>query len=201
MPDWVRMLRPLAAGEGPVSVPEDLPYRDLVPARLVDAAVLVPILSDGEAYRVVLTVRTHELREHAGQISFPGGRVDLADRSRLDAALRETSEEVGIAPHQVLAVGCLDPIITITGYTVIPFVGLVQEPVQLTPEPGEVAEIFTVPLSHLADPANHQRRQATYRGQRREFSVIAHATHYIWGATAAMLVDLGRRVGHTWPPP
>jgi len=161
-----------------------------VPRRRRQAAVLVPILHYSEAPSLLLTRRSDRLPEHPGQIAFPGGSLSPADPDSVAAALREAEEEVALAPECVEVIGRLDPYETITGYRVEPIVGLVTPPVDLRPDPAEVAELFEVPLDFVLDPANHQRHGRDYNGVRREFYAIVYKDRYIWGATAHMLVNL-----------
>lgn len=164
------------------------------PRKLKPAAVLLPIIAREEP-TVLFTRRTPHLARHAGQVSFPGGRVDENDPSLVQAALRETLEETGIGADYVSVAGYLDAYETGTGFAIVPVVGLLREGFALQPDPGEVDEIFEVPFSFLADPANRQRRSADYRGRRREFYAFNYGSHYIWGATAAILVGFIERLG------
>lgn len=158
--------------------------------RLTPAAVLVPIVLHPEAPTVLLTLRTDHLYDHAGQVSFPGGKLDPGDRDGRDAALRETEEEIGIDRDAVEVIGTLDPYITRTGFAVEPVVGFLRPPVAPRPDPFEVAEVFEVPLAFLIDRANHQRHSREYEGRTRHFYAMPYRRHYIWGATAGMLVNL-----------
>ena len=158
-----------------------------------DAAVLAPLIDRGGEMSVLLTRRADGLRSHPGQIGFPGGRVEPGDRGPIDAALRETEEEIGLPRARVEVVGCLDTCITGTGYRVVPVVGIVAAPFALADlalAPAEVAEAFEMPLSFALDPRNHVRRTAVARGVRRSFYVLPYGDRYIWGATARMLVNL-----------
>jgi len=162
-------------------------------ADMKPAAVLVPLIDHPAGMTVLLTKRTEHLTDHAGQISFPGGRTEPEDRDAVDTALRETEEEIGLARAKVDVVGCLDTCMTGTGYRVVPVVGLISAPFEiaaLTLDSFEVAEAFEVPLDFVLDPANHARRTAVRHGQRREFYVLPFEDRYIWGATARMLVNL-----------
>ncbi len=158
--------------------------------RLTPAAVLVPIVARPDGPTILLTQRTDHLPDHPGQISFPGGRIEPGDRDEVDAALRETEEEVGLARDHVEVLGRLDDYAVRTGYLVTPVVGLVSPPFELTPDPIEVAEIFEVPLGFLLNSANHSRGQRVYKGVAREFHVLTYEQRYIWGATAGMLINL-----------
>ncbi|GAC1341291.1 MAG: hypothetical protein NVSMB18_13100 [Acetobacteraceae bacterium] len=165
---------------------------DLGP-KLVHAAVLVPILH-GAAPGVLLTKRTSHLTAHAGQVAFPGGRIDPGDASPEAAALREAHEEIGLAPEHVELIGRLRDYATGTGFRISPVLALLPDGLQYTPSPDEVETIFTLPLGVLLDPAAPERRRAEFRGRNREFWVWPHAEHYIWGATAAILVELAQRL-------
>ncbi len=154
------------------------------------AAVLIPIVSGRPQLTVLLTQRSEELPTHAGQIAFPGGKIDAGDASPLAAALRETQEETGIAAQFVKPVGYLEPFETGTGFHIVPVVGVVLPGFELVPEPGEVTDIFEVPLAFLMNPANHQRKKAMWKGRMREYHALPYQDRYIWGATAGMLVDL-----------
>jgi len=157
------------------------------------AAVLVPLIDRPAGMTVLLTRRTEHLTDHAGQISFPGGRTEPADRDAVDTALRETEEEIGLARAAVEVVGCLDTCMTGTGFRVVPVVGLIAAPFEITAltlDSFEVAEAFEVPLDFVLNPTNHARRTAVRHGHRREFYVLPYEDRYIWGATARMLVNL-----------
>ena len=159
---------------------------------LKPAAVLVPIVEHADGLTILLTKRTDHLADHAGQVSFPGGRIEPEDHDPEHAALREAHEEVGLAADQVEIVGRLDMYHTRTGYEVYPVVGLVRPPLSLMPDPYEVAEVFEVPLSFVLDPVNHELHQRELRGRMRTFYVLPYQDRYIWGATAAMLVNLAQ---------
>jgi 8-oxo-dGTP pyrophosphatase MutT (NUDIX family) len=160
---------------------------------LREAAVLVPVVRrDGEP-RLILTRRNDSLRHHAGQISFPGGRIE-ADESPLRAALREAEEEIGLPPDATEALGYLDPLATITGFRVVPVLGLVHGEPILRPDPGEVAETFEVPLAFVLDPANLEEHAREFRGRVRHYHVIRWRHYDIWGATASMIANLARRL-------
>jgi 8-oxo-dGTP pyrophosphatase MutT (NUDIX family) len=160
--------------------------------KLTPAAVLMPIVAKPEP-TVLLTQRTETLSRHAGQVSFPGGRVDDADESPLAAALRETQEETGIAPDFIRVAGYMEGYETGTGFAILPVVGVVKEGFTLMPNPAEVHDIFEVPLAFLLDPKNRERQSREWQGQRREFYAFNYGSHYIWGATAAILVNFAER--------
>jgi len=160
-------------------------------AAQIPAAVLVPLIEREGGLTVMLTQRTAHLANHAGQISFPGGRLEDCDGGdAFVCALRETAEETGLAAAHVEVVGRLDDYVTGTGFRVVPVVGLVRPPFELNPDPFEVAEIFEVPLDFFLDPANHQRHSRIYEGRERAFYAMPWQERFIWGATAGMLVNL-----------
>ena len=153
------------------------------------AAVLVPVISRGTDLSVLFTRRTDHLYDHAGQISFPGGRAEPHEENAAQTALRETEEEIGLAAGRVEILGSLSEYVTVTGYRVTPVVGLVRAPLELKPDDFEVAEIFEVPLRFLLDPSNHQRNSVVHLGRRRYYYALPYAQYYIWGATAGMLMN------------
>jgi 8-oxo-dGTP pyrophosphatase MutT (NUDIX family) len=158
------------------------------------AAVLVPLLERDEGLTVLLTRRTDHLPDHPGQISFPGGRVESRDVSVMETALRETEEEIGLGRAYVEVVGLLDCYDTVTGYRITPVVGFVSSGYSLHPDPAEVAEVLEVPFAFLLDPGNRQVRHVTVGGKRRTFYAFDYGPHFIWGATAGMLVGFLRRL-------
>lgn len=170
---------------------------DLAPRELLPAAVLVPVLH-GPAPGILLTKRTAHLTSHAGQVAFPGGRIDPEDADAEAAALREAEEEIGLDPARVELLGRLPDYVTGTGYRVTPVLGLLGARLDLhrdlTPSPEEVEAVFQLPLAVLLDPDAPQRRRAHFRGRWREFWVWPHPEHYIWGATAGILVHLAKRL-------
>ena len=169
----------------------ETPGADL--ASLIPAAVLVAIAT-GPAPGVLLTRRTAHLRQHSGQVSFPGGRMDPTDASPEAAALREANEEVGLDPGHAEILGRLHDYATGSGYRITPVLALLSPGYITSASAHEVADIFQLPLSVLLDPAAPQRQRAMFKGVWREYWVWPHAEHYIWGATAAMLVHLARRL-------
>lgn len=162
---------------------------------LTPAAVLFPIVLRDDGQTVLLTQRTAHLKDHGGQISFPGGRVEVEDQSPIHTALRETEEEIGLAREHVEVLGFLPEYRTGTGFRVTPVVALVTPPFDLALDPFEVAEAFEVPLAFLLDPANHKRHSLHYRGALRHFFAMPYGDYFIWGATAGMIRSLTERLG------
>lgn len=161
---------------------------------LAEAAVLCPIVARPDGLHVILTRRSDALRSHSGQVAFPGGRRDPGDASLAAAALREAEEEIGLPPGMVDLVGPIDGHETVTGFAVTPFVGFVDPAFVARPDPAEVAEVFETPLGFLMDPANRETHHRDWNGTRRYFYAIPWRGHYIWGATARMLVGLSDRI-------
>jgi 8-oxo-dGTP pyrophosphatase MutT (NUDIX family) len=176
--------------------PQEQPLEgDLPELRLeahVPAAVLIAI-TDREEPGVVLTVRREHMRTHAGQVAFPGGRVD-PDEEAIGAALREAHEELLLDQAAVDLIGAIEPYRTVTGYVVTPVIGVIPPDLPLTPHEHEVADWFEAPLDYLLDPANQQLRSALFQGQTRHYYEILWNERRIWGATAAMIVNLSRRL-------
>ena len=156
------------------------------------ASVLVPIVDRAPEPTILFTQRTAHLKNHSGQISFPGGRAEASDASAERTALRETWEEVGLPAERIELLGRLSDYHTRTGYRITPVVGIVQPPFELNPDANEVAEIFEVPLAYLLDARNHQSHSREFEGEQRYFFAIPFQHRYIWGATAGMLVNLQR---------
>lgn len=156
------------------------------------ASVLIPLVLREQGLALLLTQRTAHLTDHAGQISFPGGRAEAYDASAIDTALRETEEEIGLDRRHIDIIGTLPDYVTGTGYRVTPVVGLVTPPFSLTPDAGEVAEVFEVPLAFLMDAANHRRLsfELPEGAGRRSFYAMPYERFFIWGATAGMLRNL-----------
>ncbi len=157
---------------------------------LTAAAVLVPVVARDDGLKLLFTRRTEHLTDHAGQISFPGGRIDPGDEDAWAAALRETEAEVGLPRTHVRLAGRLDTYVTRTGFEVTPLVGLISPPFPVTPDSFEVAEVFEAPLPFFLDPANREIHSRLYQGKERFFFAFPYGEHYIWGATAGMLVNL-----------
>lgn len=172
---------PIAVGDGHLWRPAD---------ELRPAAVLVPVVRRAAGLTILLTQRTDHLYDHAGQISFPGGRTEAHDTSAAATALRETFEEIGLPDSLVEVIGTLAQYTTVTGYRVTPVVGLVDPAHALVLDPFEVAEAFEVPLAFFLDPANHQRNTMQLQGRTRHYYAMPYERRYIWGATAGMLMNL-----------
>lgn len=197
--DGLEHLRPRLLREPP-PLPPQRGDHDLNPAMrpdaarvLTPAAVLLPIVARPNP-TVLFTQRTDTLSKHAGQVSFPGGRADDGDVSLVQTALRETQEETGIDPSFVTVAGFLDAYETGTGYGILPVVGMLTEGFALNPHAGEVAEVFEVPLAWLLDEANKEIGEREWQGKVRRFHAWRYEGHYIWGATAAMLVNFNERL-------
>lgn len=184
------------AGSAPASSDYDLNPGIVLPEgrKLKPAAVLMPIIETDTGARVILTMRSARLKHHPGQIAFPGGRIDDTDADAAAAALRESHEEIGLDPGNVEILGRLSAHETVTGYTVTPFVGRIRAPFTPLPEAGEVAEVFTVPLSFLMTPGHYRVERRRWRGTWRAYYTAPYGPYYIWGATARMLKGLADRV-------
>ncbi len=183
-----RLARP-----APPLEPEDLHVITLTEGvRVTEAAVLVPLVPHASAINVLLTQRTAHLADHAGQISFPGGRVEASDSTREDTALRETEEEIGLSRTQVEVVGRLPDYEIPSGFRITPVVGWIAPPFELKPDPFEVDTVFEAPLAYFLDPLNYQRREYRFRDRHRHYMAIPFEGRYIWGATAGMLYSLCR---------
>lgn len=176
------------------AVPSDqrVALRRYFPPAPVLAAVLVPIVDRGDALTVLLTERASDLRQHAGQISFPGGRVEPGDAGAVGAALREAREEIGLPASHVEVVGLLPDHLIVTGYRVTPVVSLVRSGFPLEVDRREVADVFEVPLPFFLDPSNHVRRRRRFEQHEVELTDMPYGTRNIWGATASMLMTLYR---------
>lgn len=177
----------------------NLPELDglVIPDPPSPAAVLVGVVPRSSGATVLLTRRTEQLRHHAGQVSFPGGRIESEDVSPVAAALREAHEEVGLDAGQVQVLGYLDPLATITGFCVQPVLALVQPEFVAQPDPVEVAEVFEVPLTLLLDPARLERIELQFGGRVRHVFQYRYAQQRIWGATASILFNLRQRLEST----
>ena len=161
-------------------------------AATTPAAVLVPVINRPDGLSVLLTRRTDHLSDHAGQISFPGGKVDAKDSSPEETALRETEEEIGLDRSHVHLLGRLPDYFIPTGFRVTPVIGWVEPPFALKLDPFEVADAFEVPFSFLVDPSHRQLQSAMRNGRLRHFYAMPYGAYNIWGATAGMLVVLSR---------
>lgn len=160
---------------------------------LSNAAVLIPLVERDE-WQVLLTKRTAHLNNHAGQVSFPGGRADAIDISPLHTALRETEEEVGIQHSFIEAAGIIEPFLTVTDFNIIPIVGFVNPSFTLDIDEFEVADVFEVPLSILVDQTRYQRKEILWQGENRMYWELMYGGFQIWGATAAMLYAFAERL-------
>ncbi len=169
-------------GEDPTG-DEGQPSSDGLPA-----AVLIGLVNRPAGLSILLTKRTEHLRDHAGQICFPGGRIEADDASIEAAALREAEEEIGLPPSKVDIIRRLAPYDTTTGFRIHPVVGWIEPPVTFKPDPFEVAEVFELPLSFALDPLNHQKQQHQRGTMPRSYYVLPYEGRFIWGATAGMLV-------------
>jgi len=170
-------------------VGDDVPW----PEAFKPAAVLVAI-TDQPSPSLILTLRAGHMRDHAGQIAFPGGRIDPTDRDAAGAALREAQEEIALDPALVTVIGTNDAYRTGSGYCITPVISVVPANLRLMPNHHEVAEIFEVPLDFVLDPANQRRKSGLWRGHIREYYEIQWQHRRIWGATAGMLVNLTQRL-------
>nr|USU30907.1 CoA pyrophosphatase [Methylobacterium sp. OTU13CASTA1] len=162
-----------------------------------NAAVLVPVVPRPDGLGVVFTVRSAHLRDHSGQIAFPGGKIDPTDATPADAALREAREEIGVEAGAIRTLGYLDPYLSATGFLVMPVLGLVDPAATLRLNPDEVADTFEAPLSYLLDPGRRRIETATWQGRTRRYYVIAYGDHRIWGVTAGIVNNLHERL---YPP-
>jgi 8-oxo-dGTP pyrophosphatase MutT (NUDIX family) len=195
-----RRLGGLPAEQGPPRIghyagPDLLRMQSLLPAATTRAAVLIPVVDRGDELNVLLTLRADSLRHHAGQISFPGGRLEPGDADAVSAALRETEEEIGLRRELVEIIGCLPDHAVITGFRVTPVVGLVRPGFTLALDPTEVAGTFEAPLRHLLDASTHARRARRIGEADVETFELPWGSFNIWGATAGMLLTLRECLG------
>jgi 8-oxo-dGTP pyrophosphatase MutT (NUDIX family) len=208
------IVSPMTAGEivarlrlpPPAHDPRDLHMADMpdgttdalgTPVR--DAAVLVPLVLRDGGVNLLLTQRTEHLAAHPGQISFPGGRVERADRDREETALRETEEEIGLAREQVRVLGRLPEYYLPSGFRITPVVGWIEAPFDTRADPYEVAEIFEVPLTHFLEPERFSRHEYHFNDRHRHYVAIPYDGRYIWGATAGMLLVMSRVLSQRLP--
>ncbi|MBI6629331.1 CoA pyrophosphatase [Pontibaca salina] len=194
--DTIAALRAALAHDGAETSDFDLnPETVLPPERaLLPAGVLVPVQFGDGAPRVILTKRSSALKHHPGQISFPGGKQDEDDADVTAAALREAHEEIGLPYGLAQVLGHLPAHETVTGFHVTPVIAAIAQPFDIVAEPGEVEEVFTVPLAHLLDPDNFLIESRRWRGSRRHYFTVPYGPYYIWGATARMLRALAQRM-------
>ena len=185
---WLRSRFAAQRRVGPVTAGDGHLWREDREIRA--AAVLVPVVKRENELTVLFTRRTAHLNDHAGQISFPGGRAEPGDAGAAETAMRETREELGLAAARVEVLGELHQYVTVTGYRVTPVVGLLTPPLDLRPDEFEVAEVFEAPLAFLLDAENHQRNSVYWEGRERHYYAIPYQRYYIWGATAGMLMNL-----------
>lgn len=176
----------------PILLPGD--YHDFDPQSAGHPAAVLIAVTDRAEPGILLTQRTETLRRHPGQVAFPGGRIDPGDEGPIGAALREAQEEIALPPGQVEVVGIVDSYRTVTGYHVTPVLGVVPPDLPLVPSEAEVASLFEVPLSFLLDPINQRKGAVDFEGRERRFYEILWEDRRIWGATAAMIVNLSRRL-------
>ena len=189
-------IRNALAGAGDTASDHDLngtPPGD-GPNRLVEAGVLIPLITRASGVQLVLTRRSVRLKHHAGQISFPGGRVEARDGDAQQAALREAHEEIGLDPADVEILGRCPNYETATGFRISPVVGVIRREVTFVPQEEEVEEIFEVPLDIATDPGKFTIESRIWRGARRHYHVLAFGRHHIWGATAGILHGLACRM-------
>ncbi|MBV2359453.1 CoA pyrophosphatase [Thalassococcus sp. CAU 1522] len=167
----------------------------LPPGRVLrPAGVLIAVQHGAAGAEVVLTKRSSRLKHHPGQIAFPGGKQDDTDADAINAALREAHEEIGLPPSQVEVLGTLPPHETVTSFTITPVLGWIRDSFHPVPEAGEVDEVFSVPLAHLADPSRYSVQSRRWRGQQRHYYTVPFGPYYIWGATARILRGLAGRM-------
>lgn len=169
-------------------------FSDAVTGDLRAAGVLIPIMDHPRGPRLVLTKRSSALKHHPGQIAFPGGRVDPTDLDPIDAALRESEEEIGLPRQIVDVIGTLPTHETVTRFQIYPVLGWIRDDFVPIAEPGEVSEIFTVPMNHVLNVDNFNVQSRLWRGQKRSFFTVPYGPYYIWGATARILRGLADRV-------
>lgn len=193
--DPVETLRVALAAPGDGSSDFDLNPELVLPAgrKLRPAGVLITVSLTSDTPQVILTKRSSALKHHPGQIAFPGGKQDDGDANVTAAALREAREEIGLPEHLPKVLGTLPEHETVTGFRVTPVVAILEQEFDIHPEPGEVDEVFSVPLEHLMNPASYLIESRRWRGSRRYYFTVPYGPYYIWGATARMLRGLAAR--------
>ena len=189
MSDPITRFRTALARTGVASSDFDLNANVVLPPdrKLRPAGVLAPLVKQNGRFELLLTKRSSALKHHPGQIAFPGGKQDDGDADVIAAALREAHEEIGLPPENVDVLGTLPAHETVTGFKVTPVIGLVKGPFRIIAEPGEVEEVFAVPLDHVLNVDNYLIQSRRWRGHQRNFYVVPYGPYYIWGATARML--------------
>ena len=194
--DQIDRIRAALLHPGAATSDFDLNPDVVLPEGLVSrpAGVLAPIQVVDGRLELLLTKRSSALKHHPGQISFPGGKQDPGDVDSIAAALREAHEEIGLPPENVEVLGTLPLHDTVTSFAVTPVIGLIRDRFDIRPEPGEVAEVFSVPLSHVLDPANYLVQSRRWRGSLRHYFTVPYGPYYIWGATARMLREWTERM-------
>ncbi len=197
MPDWAtHYFEPesfaIRARELLIGAPDTTPTKQDGTHR--PAAILVPVLARQTGATVLLTQRTQGLKDHAGQIAFPGGKIEHTDKTPLHAAMREAFEEVGLPRQAIQPLGFMPPYFSVTGFKITPLVALVEPDMPLTINYGEVSEVFEIPLQFLMNPHNHAVENLDINGLKRKSYSITHNEHYIWGVTAAIIRQLYERL-------
>ncbi|MER2606092.1 MAG: CoA pyrophosphatase [Siculibacillus sp.] len=207
---FVDLIRPHLVGDARL-LPAEAPFGDvtlnpslaagMVGRRLKDAAVLVPVVTRPGEAGVILTLRTDHLSSHAGQVAFPGGKIDREDDGPIATALREAEEEIGLDRADVLPLGCFAPYASNSGYRIVPVVALVRPDARLAANPHEVADVFEVPLGHLMSGANHRVAGRVWQGHQRYFYEMPWRDRYIWGVTAGIVRQIFERTYGADAPP
>ncbi|EKO36638.1 NUDIX domain protein [SAR86 cluster bacterium SAR86E] len=161
-------------------------------SNFLEASVLIPVLTFKEDLEILLTKRSVNLRDHPGQIAFPGGKKEQCDNNPMETALREAEEEIGLKTSHVKVISSLPTHKTATGFTIKPYIGLVREPFKKTLQWGEVDEVFTVPFDHILDEKNFTIQRRKWNGAERRYYIVPFGPYYIWGATARILMNLSQ---------